>query len=68
MSGESSFLKILYIKFSDEFFFIAYFFSLLYFQDFFNLCYFSGFLRFPWWGFGVGVRVTVVALEGGAVP
>ena len=27
---ESSFLKILYIEFSDEFFFIAYFFSLLY--------------------------------------
>ena len=60
-------LKILYVKFSDEFLFIAYFFSLLYFQDLFDLGYFSGFLGFPWWGFGVGVRVTVVALESGAV-
>ena len=25
-------------------------------------------MRFPWWGFGVGMRVTVVALEGGAIP
>ena len=24
-------------------------------------------MRFPWWGLGVGVRVTVVALESGAV-
>ena len=68
MSGESSFSKILYIEFSDEFFFITHFFSLLYLQDLFDLCYFSGFLRFPWWGLGVGVRVAVVALEGGAVP
>ena len=30
-SGESSFLKILYIEFSDELFFITYFFSLLHF-------------------------------------
>ena len=67
MSGESSSLKILYVEFSDELFFIAYFFSLLYFQDFFDFCYSSGFLRFPWWGLGVGVRVTIVALESGTV-
>ena len=67
MSGESSSLKILYVKFSDKLFFIAYFFSLLYLQDFFDFCNSSGFLRFPWWGFGVGVRVTAVALEGSAV-
>ena len=66
-SGEGSSLKILYIEFSDEFFFISHFFSSLYLQDFFNLCYFPGFLGFSWWGSGVGVRV-VVALEGGAVP
>ena len=67
MSGESSSLKILHIEFSDEFFFVTHFFSLLYFQDFFNFCYLPGFLGFSWWGFGVGVRVTVVALECGAV-
>ena len=38
-------LKILYVEFSDEFFFITYFFSLLYFQDFFDLDY------FPWFRF-----------------
>ena len=65
MSGESSSSKILYIEFSDELLFIAHFFSLLYFQDFFNVCYFPGFLRFPWWGFCVGV--TVVTWECGAI-
>ena len=66
VGGELLF-KILYMEFSNEFFFIAYFFSLLYFQDSFHLCYSSEFLRFPWWGLGVGARVTVVALECGAV-
>ena len=67
MSGESSSSKILYIEFSDELFFIAYLFSLLYLQDFFDFCYFPGFLGFPWRVFGVGVRVTAIALESGAV-
>ena len=46
--GESSFLKILYIEFSNEFLFITYFFPLLYFLDFFDFCY------FPWFRFSQG--------------
>ena len=53
-------------KVCDKFFFIAYFLSLLHFQDFLNLCYFPGFLRSLWPGFCVGVGVIVI-WEHGAI-